>query len=64
MDIQTRYHHDPVLRALVDTMLGMLMKDAITSHDLARCAVYAAEQHARIGVHQATIILVDQERTR
>ena len=56
MHIRDRYQHEPLVRQLVDAMTGMLAKSDITPHDLARCAVLAAEHHAMH--HRQPVMLI------
>ena len=39
-------HNDPMFGALVQTMVSMLEQSQITTHDLGRAAVLAAQMHA------------------
>ena len=59
MDIRERYQHEPIIKNLVSAMEGMLAKSDITPHDLARCAVLAAERHAMYCRQPVMIVLAD-----
>jgi hypothetical protein len=56
-DFRKRYETDPVIARVVDMMTGMMDRADLTSHDLARCAVLAAEIHARRCMGPITIVL-------
>lgn len=51
-----RYHDDPRIAAIVNQMVSMLWAEDITAHDLARCAVLAAQIYAER--HGSPIVLV------
>ncbi len=57
MDVYERYERDATFHQAVDVMSGMIQSGMLTSHDIARAAVLAAELHARRNMAPIVVIL-------
>lgn len=58
-DFRSRANREPTLRAIVDTLLAVMLRSEVTGSDVVRCAVLACQEYAE-KYHTPMIVRLEQ----